>query len=339
MKRWIAFFLSAALFLGTMLGSLSVQEVQAAVPADDIYGDVNRDGQISMRDALLALKLASNLEERTDEKVLSADVDNNGTVNAEDALIIMEYVLGERSFFPSKPFVPSGRIWLIGDSLTSDHDPENYIRPAKGWGVYLQDYLNESAEVHNEARSGRSAKSYVSPSDNAYNNYRTVMDNMAWGDYLFFAMGTNDAHTDDSSKYTDPYQGSDVEGSYMWYMKNYYIDPALKAGLKVVLIASERDAWNAASHRMSEEYAAQGIEIPCIDLHELVERAYTEAVETTYGASATDEQKQEVHDNMYAITLENKLDMHFSEYGAKLIAKNLTEKLEELGLDIASFKK
>lgn len=304
------------------------------------YGDVTGDGKATLRDAMAVDMIAQDLladvtiapELRT-----YADVDGDGIVTSADAEMICSYYWGQIQYFPGKPFAASGNIWIIGDSMASTHDTPDYQTPIMGWGVYLPDYLKETASVHNEARSGRSARSYLHET-----NYETVMENMAWGDYLIFAMGNNDSHSD-PNLYTDPYAGSDVEESYMWYMKKYYIQPALDAGLKVILIASSKPAWAEATHRMSEEYAAdgQGISIPCIDITELEDAALRAAVTEQYGSyeTATGEQKDAAYEMLHGVDEKGEFNMHYSEYGANLVAKELAKKLKELEIDLSQFVK
>lgn len=63
-----------------------------------LYGDVDGDGTIALRDALLIRK--HNLGSRllTDAYLLAGDVDRSGDgVNLRDALILRKYNLGQRT--------------------------------------------------------------------------------------------------------------------------------------------------------------------------------------------------------------------------------------------------
>ncbi len=312
------------------------EKPQLAVSGE--YGDVTGDGKATLRDAMAVEMIAHDLlpdAASLPELRTYADVDGDGAVTSADAEMIRDYYEGKVQYFPGKPFVASGNIWIIGDSMASSHDTPDYQTPIMGWGVYLSNYLKETASVYNEARSGRSARSYLREE-----NYKTVMENMAWGDYLIFAMGNNDSHSD-PDLYTDPYAGSDVEESYMWYMKNDYIQPALDAGLKVILIASDKPAWAEATHRMSEEYAADGILIPCIDITELEDAALRAAVTEQYGSfeAATEEQINAAYATLHGVDEKGEFNMHYSEYGANLVAEALAEKIKELEIDLSSFVK
>jgi len=57
-------------------------------------GDVNRDGEISEEDALLAVRVEHALETLTPEQIGLADVDSDGKVGVQDALIIRKRIKG-----------------------------------------------------------------------------------------------------------------------------------------------------------------------------------------------------------------------------------------------------
>ena len=57
-------------------------------------GDVDGDGVITLKDALLALRAVAQLGTLTDEQKIRADVNSNGAVDIGDVLRIMQYVNG-----------------------------------------------------------------------------------------------------------------------------------------------------------------------------------------------------------------------------------------------------
>lgn len=56
-----------------------------------LLGDVNDDGNINARDALLTARLASKIINEDDLNAAAADVNGDGTVNARDALLIARF--------------------------------------------------------------------------------------------------------------------------------------------------------------------------------------------------------------------------------------------------------
>lgn len=225
----------------------------------------------------------------------------------------------------SAPF--SGVIWIAGDSIASDHsdnanngDP----RPLVGWGEVIGDYLD--ARVHNEARSGRSSKSYV----NENNNYKTIMKEIKAGDIFFIQFGHNDENSS-AKLHTDPDGTSAEEGSYKWYLAEKYINPALEAGAYPVLCTSvarylvkggvleeqSHASYVKAMKELAAEYEEKGIQIPVIDCHEYTKQLYTSDIEegASYHALVKD-----------SAGSGEKLDTtHYCEKGARNLALYIIE--------------
>ena len=72
-------------------------------------------------------------------------------------------IFGNTAAVRADEFKETGKIWLIGDSITSDHNGEDNIRdnkiPITGWGNVLQNYVSDQVTIENKARSGRSSQS------------------------------------------------------------------------------------------------------------------------------------------------------------------------------------
>lgn len=166
----------------------------------------------------------------------------------------------------------SGTVWIAGDSIASDHSDnadKGDSRPLVGWGEVIGEYAEIT--VHNEARSGRSTKSYVSEN----NNYKTIMKEIGAGDIFFIQFGHNDEN-ESGKLHTDPAGASTEEGSYKWYLATKFIDPALEAGAHPVLCTSvvrylvkdgkleeqSHAPYVEAMKELAAEYEARGITIP-----------------------------------------------------------------------------
>ena len=81
-------------------GNLSYGEDLAAidnvklVTTVGLLGDVNGDGNVNANDALLLMRYALGLVPASALDLTVADVNHDGNVNANDALMIMRYALG-----------------------------------------------------------------------------------------------------------------------------------------------------------------------------------------------------------------------------------------------------
>ncbi|MBR6407330.1 MAG: dockerin type I repeat-containing protein [Clostridia bacterium] len=65
-----------------------------------VYGDINADGRVNTEDALMALKAAVGIIKLDADQTVAADVNADGRVNTEDALLILKYAVGIIKVFP-----------------------------------------------------------------------------------------------------------------------------------------------------------------------------------------------------------------------------------------------
>ena len=68
--------------------------VKTAISSES-YGDVDGDGTISVKDALMLLQAANDQLNLTDEQFRRADINKDGTLSASEALRILQYVSGK----------------------------------------------------------------------------------------------------------------------------------------------------------------------------------------------------------------------------------------------------
>lgn len=64
------------------------------------YGDVDGDGWVTQRDAILVADYIVGKVELTEEQLGRADVDGDGVITSVDAMFIGQYVSGLRDSFP-----------------------------------------------------------------------------------------------------------------------------------------------------------------------------------------------------------------------------------------------
>lgn len=86
-------------------------------------GDTDKNGELSLRDAVQALRYAANIDAITEENKYRADVDANQLVNIEDALIIFESVLNGKNF--GYEYVGDDENVILVDSGSHYFDGEN----------------------------------------------------------------------------------------------------------------------------------------------------------------------------------------------------------------------
>ena len=64
------------------------------------YGDVDRDGQVSVKDAMTVCQIYLDYIEATDTQKAAADVDGDGRISVKDAMLICQYYLEYITEFP-----------------------------------------------------------------------------------------------------------------------------------------------------------------------------------------------------------------------------------------------
>ncbi len=80
--------------------------------------------------------------------------------------------------------------------------PNPDSNPERGWGQMLPHFFNEPVTIRNHAVNGRSTKSFIHEG-----RWKTVLEELKPGDYVFIQFGHNDQKLADSTRYTNPYTG------------------------------------------------------------------------------------------------------------------------------------
>lgn len=275
--------------------------------------DVDGNGKLELTDVTYVLKYALGIISKfpAEEATTTLSVVAQAVEEAEQTHIkeAEDVEVPEYTHYPA-----SGRVWLAADSIAAQHDNNTNLaassltvktRDTLGWGVIFNNYFKDgnyrrfeegqvidtqfaknttdsAVVINNTALSSRSSKSFT-----AEKNYGALTDGIGQGDYLLISFGHNDEYPQ-VERYTDPYGDSSTEGSYKWYLKTKFIDPALEAGATPVLISSVvkrnyvdgvyqpqfHEAYATAMKELSEEYAKLGITIPYIDLHHKMDALY-----------------------------------------------------------------
>lgn len=235
----------------------------------------------------------------------------------------------------AEEFKESGTIWVVGDSISSDHNDEDNLReneqPITGWGNVLQNYLGDKVTIQNKARSGRSSKSYIQEQV-----YKEVQKGLKAGDYMIVQFGHNDE--DDSPKlHTDAEASSDTEQSFKWYLKTYYIEPNIEKGVKTILASNvvrytyengkmgdqTHEAYAEAMKELAQEYEKQGDNVYFIDTFEITKNLYEQLGE---------EKSAKLHAVLGQEPDTTMDKTHYSPYGAMYVGNIMAKELKNLGL-------
>lgn len=230
-------------------------------------------------------------------------------------------------------FTESKTIWVIGDSISSEHDiDENNEVQITGWGNVLQQLVPDDVTIVNKARSGRSSKSYTK--ELVYK--KEVMKKLKAGDIMIIQFGHNDEKA--APLYTDPTGDSSTEGSYKYYLKKMFIEPVTQKGGKVILASSvvrhlfDGDVLTGQTHEkyviameeLAEECQNEGLAVAYIDTFQITKDLYE---------AMGDEATEKLH-AVIGKGDEAKLDdTHYSPYGAVYMANEIAQQLKGLEVE------
>lgn len=245
----------------------------------------------------------------------------------------------------------STNIYIVGDSTACEYgdDSANYMIERSGWGESLDHYFNHNdVKVVNLALSGRSSRSFTYEE-----NYTILKNSLKAGDYLFIQFGHNDEKIDDLTatdtsklyRHTSPVGDEKTEGSYQYYLYNYYIKLAQEKGATPVLLTpivrrNFEDEKIVSSHYSAVEaekvisydevmrQLAQKLDITLLDLN-----AQTEALYNKLGTERT----VYLH-AVYNEKKENKVDnTHLNHYGSNVVADLVAKEIYKSNLGLRSF--
>lgn len=228
-------------------------------------------------------------------------------------------------------------VYLVGDSTVCSFN-DNYFYPRYGYGTQLANYLAPEASVVNLALSGRSSKSFTTES-----NYQTLKNSLKAGDYLIIGFGHNDEKSDDAARFTDASKAYTEEGSFGYYLYNYYVKLALEAGATPILCtpivraATNDSYYDTEAHITATGDYAQAVRdlgqatgTAVVDLTELTKAQYElfgfDAIKTYHAViSANREADGTLVPDWVSVD-----KTHLNIYGAKFVAYTLAIQLASL---------
>lgn len=221
---------------------------------------------------------------------------------------------------------PRGVIYLVGDSTCADKTANAF--PEMGWGTPFKTFFDERIKIENQARNGRSTKSFMEEG-----LWGEVMKHLNKGDYVFIQFGHNDEVPSKVGRYTTPEE-------FQANLKKYVSDTRSKGARPVLLTPVARRSFkNGELEDTHKEYAqltrdvAEAENVPLIDMTkksmELVIDLGVSNSKLLYNHLEEGE-----HPNYPKGREDN---THFNELGARKMAQMVLDGIEELGLSLTEF--
>ena len=217
-------------------------------------------------------------------------------------------------------------VFLAGDSTVCNYDPS--VAPRTGWGQVLNEFLNGDVTINNHASSGRSSKSFIQEG-----RLDEITNHLQANDYLFIQFGHNDSKPDEE-RHTEPFTSFKANlNQYIQQARNHQAIP-------VLITPVQRRSFNEdgslidthGDYAVAIREVAQESEVPLIDL--------ATRSKTLYEQLGPEETKK----LFLWFTLGEYLnypdgiqdDTHFSEYGARKIAKLVIQSIQDIHLPLVT---
>ena len=226
------------------------------------------------------------------------------------SLVVLALTTGFASL-TAEPTAPV--IHLIGDSTMSDK--ARLDLPERGWGQLLPEFVISPATVDNHARNGRSTKTFI-----AEKRWDAVIEAIKPDDWLIIQFGHNDQKAD------KPKQYAAADGAYRENLRRFIREARAKNARPVLATPVVRRHWNEnrefvdtlGDYPAAAREVAEQENVPLLELHTL-----TLEMEREAGVDAS---------MKFHFTGD---DTHFSEFGARRVARLAASEIHRLKLPLA----
>ncbi len=208
-------------------------------------------------------------------------------------------------------------VYLCGDSTVMTYNESYY--PQAGWGQMIWKYFNSNVSFVNRAIGGRSSKNFVEQG-----RLDSILSVIKPDDYLFVQFGHNDATVNNEDRYAAPYT------TYKEYLKKYIDGARAKGAIPVLITPVAR--LNYSNNTFKNDFpdyctamkqVAQENNVPLIDLMTLSLNHYASiGYDETY--------------KLYLVSSNGTDYTHFTEAGADVIAKIISQEVKKLNIPLAS---
>lgn len=214
------------------------------------------------------------------------------------------------------------KVLLAGDSTMQDVDHSRSLD--WGWGQLLPCFFDDSIEVVNFAKGGRSTRTFTEEE-----RWDKLIAEAQEGDYVFIQFGHNDASKNKPDRYTPIEQ-------YREYLIKFVTEARKKGATPILVTPVSRRKFSKGVFADSHgEYpvvvkeVAKSMDVLLIDL-----QAKSAKLVSSLGDEPSKELYMYLEPGVSPIAPEGKKDdTHFTKYGASKIAGLIIEGINELELE------
>ena len=111
------------------------------------------------------------------------------------------------------------------------------VYPETGWGQVFQNYFDSKVKVSNHAVNGRSSKSFIDEG-----RWKTVLDSLKQGDYVFIQFEHNDEKADKPAVYAD------ASSAYKKNLEKYIVETRVKGATPILLTSIVRRKFDTTEN-------------------------------------------------------------------------------------------
>ncbi|MBN8460185.1 MAG: hypothetical protein J0M04_20350 [Verrucomicrobia bacterium] len=170
----------------------------------------------------------------------------------------------------AKPSAPT--IHLIGDSTMADKPRADL--PERGWGQLFPEVVIAPAKVDNQARNGRSTRSFI-----AERRWQQVVASLKPGDWVIIQFGHNDQKAD------NPKVFAAADTDFRANLRKFVAETRAKSAHPVIATPVVRRRWTAdgkfadtlGAYPAAARAVAEETGTPLLDLHDLTLKMESEA--------------------------------------------------------------
>ena len=217
-------------------------------------------------------------------------------------------------------------VFIIGDSTAANKLTTAY--PETGWGMPFTYFFDQTVEVNNLAKNGRSTRTFLSEG-----LWTTALSTMKKGDYVLIQFGHNDESKEKVDRYTTPEQ-------YRENLAKFVNETRAKQATPILITPVSRRKFDPQGKALEthQEYTplvkemAAKLNVPLIDLDEKSRALYQQMGEEHSKLLFLQLQPNE-HPNYPEGKVDN---THFSELGARKIAQIVLQEIRNLKLPLAN---
>lgn len=201
-------------------------------------------------------------------------------------------------------------IYLVGDSTMANKEVKAY--PEAGWGMPFAIFFKSNIKVDNRAQNGRSTKSFINEG-----RWKSVIDNINEGDYVFIQFGHNDE--------IQTKKNATTETEFKNNLLKYVSDSKAKKAIPILITPVARRKFDVSgkledTHTVYSEIVrevASQTKVPLIDLDRK-----SQALLTQYGPVQTELLFNHLYPGEHPNYPNGKQDdTHFNELGARKMAQ------------------